>query len=61
MPRDCLDFKTDSGETIKLEPSCLLVFIDETGHELLVDKKYPIFGWGGCVVLLSNYLSYIHT
>jgi hypothetical protein len=39
-----------SGE---LKPSnlCLLVFIDETGHELFADEKYPVFGMGGCAIL----------
>jgi hypothetical protein len=39
-----------SGE---LKPSdlCLLVYIDETGHELFADEKYPVFGMGGCAIL----------
>lgn len=33
----------------------LLVFIDETGNEYLKDKKYPIFGLGGCAAICKNY------
>ena len=39
---------TFSGNTV-------LVFIDETGHELLKDKNYPVFGLGGCVCLAKDY------
>jgi Protein of unknown function (DUF3800) len=37
----------------ELKPSdlCLLVYIDETGHELFADQKYPMFGIGGCAIL----------
>lgn len=37
-----------------LGPACLLVAIDETGHEDLADPHYPIFGLGGCVTLVSE-------
>jgi hypothetical protein len=32
-----------------------MVFIDETGNDTLSDKRYPIFGLGGCAVLASDY------
>jgi hypothetical protein len=35
--------------------STLMVFIDETGHELLIDKHYPVFGLGGCLCLARDY------
>ena len=46
---------TKEGEILALEPSCLMVFIDETGSDSLSDKRYPIFGLGGCAVLVSDY------
>jgi hypothetical protein len=44
-----LILETKAGEEV-LSPDCLLVFIDETGHELFADPHYPVFGLGGCVV-----------
>jgi hypothetical protein len=35
-------------------PACLLFFIDETGHETFADKKYPVFGLGGCAITSSS-------
>jgi hypothetical protein len=37
----------------------VLVFIDETGHELLKDKQYPVFGLGGCLCLARDYYKQI--
>lgn len=34
-------------------PTCLMFFIDETGHETFADGLYPIFGIGGCAVISS--------
>lgn len=42
-------------------PKCLLVFIDETGHEEFADPKYPLFGYGGCACLASSYEEVIRT
>jgi Protein of unknown function (DUF3800) len=39
----------------KIQPNCLLLFIDETGHERFADHKFPIFGLGGCGVMGSSY------
>jgi hypothetical protein len=50
----------DSGCSITLEPLDFVVFIDETGHELLEDPNYPIFGLGGCAILVQNYKNLIH-
>jgi hypothetical protein len=41
-----------TGES--LGPACLLVAIDETGHEDLADHNYPYFGVGGCVTLVAE-------
>lgn len=45
----------DSGETFTLEPSWLLVFVDETGEENFSDRNHPLFGLGGCAVLAADY------
>ncbi len=34
-------------------PTCLMFFLDETGHETFADSRYPIFGIGGCAVISS--------
>lgn len=44
-----------NDETIILENTCLLIFIDETGTESLNDPNCPIFGLGGCATLVSEY------
>lgn len=41
--------------------STLLVAIDETGHEEFADPKHPVFGLGGCAVLLKHYDELIGT
>ena len=56
---DEITLKTDSGEVL-LDPYCFLVFIDETGHEIFADKKYPLFGLGGCGVLARDYYRLIN-
>lgn len=50
-----MEIETKEGKNISLEPSCLMVFIDETGNDRLCDERYPIFGLGGCAVLASDY------
>lgn len=40
---------------IELAADCLLAFIDETGEEHFRDPKHPVFGLGGCAVLVSDY------
>lgn len=44
----------DAG-TVEYSDSTLLVGVDETGHELFADKQHPVFGLGGCAVLLRNF------
>ncbi len=44
---------------IKLGPKTLLFAIDETGHENFNDPNYPFFGFGGCGVLVQDYLRLI--
>ena len=50
-----MEIETKEGKNFSLEPSCLMVFIDETGNDRLCDERYPIFGLGGCAVLASDY------
>lgn len=38
-----------------LGPRCLLVALDETGHEEFADDNYPLFGLGGCAMLAGSY------
>ena len=49
-----LSLETDNGQIV-LPGSTLLVGLDETGHEELVDPGYPIFGLGGCAVRVCDY------
>lgn len=42
-----------------LEASCLLAFVDETGDEGFSDPQHPVFGLGGCAMLVADYTSYI--
>ena len=35
-----------------MDQTCLLFFIDETGHETFADKNYPVFGLAGCAIKL---------
>jgi hypothetical protein len=37
-------------ESLKVHPKCLMIFVDETGHEEFADPNYPVFGFGGCAV-----------
>lgn len=45
--------------SVVLESTCLLVFIDETGDELFSDPQHPVFGLGGCAVLVGEYVNYV--
>jgi|SRR5271165_441288 len=42
---------TRRGEQLVVHPHCLMFFVDETGHEEFADPNYPVFGFGGCVLL----------
>jgi hypothetical protein len=45
--------------TLEASSNCLLVFVDETGHEDFADKEHPVFGMGGCATINSLYNSVI--
>ncbi len=49
----------ESQEPITLESSCLLVFIDETGDEAFSDPQHPVFGLGGCAMLVADYTTWV--
>ncbi len=55
-----ITFMDDSGIAHTFSGNTVLVFIDETGHELLRDKQYPVFGLGGCVCLVKDYYNHIY-
>ena len=44
-----------------LRPSDLVFFVDETGHEGYADPGHPVFGYGGCAVMGSDYEALIRT
>ena len=50
-----------SADFVVLESTCLLVFIDETGDELFSDPQHPVFGLGGCAVLVADYDQFVRT
>lgn len=54
-----LMLEIDNGKTISIKEDTLLVFLDETGNEKLKDKKFPIFGLGGCAIPAKYYHSLI--
>ena len=41
-------------ETLKLANDCLVVFIDDTGDPAYRDRVNPVFGLGGCAVLVRD-------
>jgi hypothetical protein len=43
------------GSTLAVPDDHLMVGMDETGHELLADREYPVFGLGGCAVPAALY------
>jgi hypothetical protein len=38
-----------SSEELVIPDRCLVVFVDDTGHQALV-PNHPIYGLGGCAV-----------
>lgn len=54
-----LVIQLEGGELMELESSCFCVFIDETGSESLRDPNYPIFGIGGCGIMVSHYREWL--
>lgn len=59
MSDNTVSFLKESGVYTTVDPNCFVVFIDETGHELLADKNYPVFGLGGCGTLSKYYFDYV--
>lgn len=38
---------------LKVHPHCLMFFIDDTGHEGFADPRHPVFGLGGCAIMMA--------
>lgn len=45
----------ENGNECIINENTLLIFIDETGNELLNDNMYPFFGFGGVAIPASLY------
>jgi hypothetical protein len=53
MNEGVFTIRHDAG-SVDYPGSTLLVALDETGHEEFADPNYPVFGIGGCAVLLKH-------
>lgn len=53
--RDIMVLRSPHGD-VQLPPTTLLVALDETGDETLADPSHPVFGMGGCAVLIGQYV-----
>lgn len=51
---------TADGERFYLESAALVCWLDETGHEMLAAAGHPVFGFGGCATLGTDYAREIH-
>jgi hypothetical protein len=58
-PNSTIKLNSKNGTSVTMPPTCLLVFLDETGDVLFRDHNYPVFGIGGCAVLAGDYLDRI--
>ncbi len=54
MTRTIMIFEASEGK-LEYDENTLLIFIDETGNQLFSDKKFPIFGLGGCIVKVKHF------
>lgn len=52
-------FTESTGKVHEFSNNTLLIFIDDTGHEQLADKNFPVFGFGGCMVRVEDYKNMI--
>jgi hypothetical protein len=50
--------RDESGET-QLQPTALLVALDDTGEPSTRDRAHPVFGLGGCAILVGQYHEYM--
>jgi hypothetical protein len=41
------------GTVIEIPPLCLMLFVDDTGHEEFADPRHPVFGFGGCAMMAA--------
>ena len=44
---------SEEARQLLLHPHCLAFFVDETGHEDFADSQYPVFGLGGCAIMVG--------
>lgn len=54
LSRDFLALRSPNGDSV-LDPTTLLVAIDDTGDPTTGDPNHPVFGLGGCAVLVGQY------
>lgn len=54
LSHDVLALRSPEGDSV-LGPTTLLVAIDDTGDPTTVDPNHPVFGLGGCAVLVGQY------
>ena len=47
-------FETYEGK-VECDENTILIFLDETGNQLFSDKKFPIFGLGGCIIQVKHF------
>ena len=47
-------FETPEGK-LECDENTILIFLDETGDQLFSDKKFPIFGLGGCIIQVKHF------
>ena len=59
MEQDQLILELLDGETVRFLRNDIIFFLDETGQELFQDKKYPLFGLGGCGMSSGYYIDTI--
>lgn len=58
MSLGVLSIEHENGK-MDIPDSALIVGIDETGCEDYKDKKFPVFGIGGCAVLARDYFRFL--
>ena len=45
----------EAESPLRARPTELLIFVDETGDESLLDDRHPVFGYCGCAVVGADY------
>jgi hypothetical protein len=55
LKNDFMVLRSESGD-VQLPPTTLLIAIDDTGDPTTRDPIHPVFGLGGCAMLVGQYL-----